>query len=51
MEVTSHFGHESYVTSAGTVNVGMDFDTKDVALTSIRSLEGDEHKAVENGNI
>ena len=50
MEVTSRFGHESHVASAGTVNVGMDFDTKDVALTTIRSLESVEHKVVENGN-
>ena len=50
VEVTSRFGHESYVASAGTVNVGMDFDTKDLALTSIRSLENVEHKVVENGN-
>ena len=44
--------HESYVASAGAVNVGMDFDTKDVVLISMRSLESThEHKEVENGNI
>ncbi|KAL9974616.1 hypothetical protein ACROYT_G011674 [Oculina patagonica] len=51
VDVSSRFGQESYVASAGTVNTGMDFETKDVVLTSIRSLESVEHKAVENVNI
>ncbi len=51
VEVSSRFGQESHVASAGTVNTGMDFETKDVVLTSIRSLESVDHKAVENINI
>ena len=41
MKVTSHFGQESCVASAGIVNVGMDFDTKDLALTIIRFFSGE----------
>ena len=35
----SGIGQESYTASHGTVNVGMDSETKDVVLTGLRSLE------------
>ena len=46
----SLIGQESYAASHGTVNFGMDSDTKDV-LTVVRSVESAELKVVENGNM
>lgn len=51
VEVTSRFGQESFAPSAGTVNFGMDSDTKDVVLTRVGSVESAELKVVENGSM
>ena len=51
VEVSSRFGQESYAASHGTVNFGMDSNTKDVVLTGVRSVESAELKVVVNGNM
>jgi len=51
VEVTSRVGQESYAASAGTVNFGMESDTKDVVLTGVRSVESAELKVVRSGNV
>ena len=55
MDLSHRFGQESgqetYIVSLGTVNVGTDFDNKDIVLTRVRSLGNIEPKVVENGRI